>query len=66
MCVQRRPTHRAIGQTVATKFEVANRFKEVFKQDATPPVTGFAFQMNTDDTEGGAEAFIRKIVFYSE
>lgn len=55
-----------IGQTIITKFEVDNRFKEVFKQDKTPPITGFAFQMNTDDTEGGAEAFIRKIVFYSK
>lgn len=54
-----------VGETIATKFEVANRFKETFKQDSTPPVTGFAFQMNTDDTDGGAEAFIRKIVFYS-
>ena len=54
-----------LGQTIATKFEVADRFKEVFEQDATPPVTGLAFQMNTDDTEGGAEAFIRKIIFYS-
>lgn len=56
----------SIGQTVATRFEVADRFKQVFEKDKTPPVTGFAVQMNTDDTEGGAEAFIRKIVFYSE
>ena len=55
-----------IGQTIVTTFEVDNRFKKVFKQDRTPPITGFAFQMNTDDTEGGAEAFIRKIVFYSK
>lgn len=54
-----------VGKTIATKFEVEDRFKEVFQQDKTPPITGFAFQMNTDDTEGGAEAFIQKIVFYS-
>ena len=55
-----------LGQTIVTKFEVNNRFKDVFKQEKTPPITGFAFEMNTDDTKGGADAFIKKIVFYSE
>jgi hypothetical protein len=55
-----------IGQTIDTKFEVDKRFKDVFKQDKTPPITGVAFEMNTDDTEGGAEAFIKRIVFYSK
>lgn len=55
-----------MGQTIATNFEVDNRFRDVFKQDKTPPITGFAFEMNTDDTKGGADAFIKKIVFYSE
>jgi hypothetical protein len=55
-----------MGQTIVTKFEVNNRFKDVFKQEKTPPITGFAFEMNTDDTKGGADAFIKKIVFYSE
>jgi len=55
-----------MGQTIVTKFEVNNRFKDVFKQEKTPPITGFAFEMNTDDTKGGAAAFIKKIVFYSE
>jgi hypothetical protein len=54
------------GQSIATNFEVDNRFKDVFKQDKTPPVTGIAFEMNTDDTQGGADAFIKKIVLYSE
>ena len=55
-----------IGQTIVTNFEVDNRFKDVFNQDKTPPITGFAFEMNTDNTEGGADAFINKIVFYSK
>ncbi len=55
-----------IGQTIVTSFEVGSRFKDVFKQDETPPITGLAFEMNTDHTEGGADAFIRKIVLYSE
>jgi hypothetical protein len=54
------------GQTIATNFEVDDRFRDVFKQDRTPPITGLAFEMNTDDTEGGADAFIKKIVFYSK
>lgn len=57
---------RPLGQTIVTNFEVNNRFKDVFKQEMTPPVTAFAFEMNTADTKGGADAFIKKIVFYSE
>jgi hypothetical protein len=55
-----------LGQTIVTKFEVNNRFKEVFKQETTPPVTALAFETNTKDTKGGADAFLKKIVFYSE
>ena len=55
-----------VGQTIDTRFEVDNRFKNVFKQDKTPPITGLAFEMNTDDTKGGADAFLKKIVFYSK
>lgn len=55
-----------MGQIIATMFEVDNRFKNVFKQDKTPPITGLAFEMNTDDTEGGADAIIKKIVLYSK
>lgn len=54
-----------LGKTVITEFEVDNRFRELFNQTTTPPITGFAFQMNTQDTKGGADAFIRKIEFYS-
>jgi hypothetical protein len=57
---------KPVGKTIVTKFEVDNRFKDVFNQDETPPITGFAFEMNTDNTEGGADAFIKKIVFYSK
>jgi hypothetical protein len=32
----------------------------------TPPITSFAFQMNTEDTQGGAKAFLRKIEFLSK
>ena len=50
---------------VVTKFNIAQKFKQEFKKN-TPALTAFAFQMNTDDTSGGAKAFIKKITFYSK
>lgn len=44
-----------------TDFEVRERFKEVFKKQNVPMVSGVAFQMNTKDTKGGAVASIRRI-----
>jgi len=55
-----------LGKTITTEFEVDDRFKELFEYDETPPITGYAFQMNTKDTEGGASAFIRKIEFFAD
>ncbi len=54
------------GQTIITDFEVDARFKNAFKESSTPPITSFAFQMNTKDTQGGAKAFLRKIEFLSK
>lgn len=54
------------GQTITTDFEVDDRFKSAFGEPATPPVTSFAFQMNTKDTLGGARAFLRKIEFLAK
>lgn len=53
------------GKTVVTNFNIDQKFQQEFKQP-TPPVTAFAFQMNTKDTKGGAEAFIKSITFYSK
>jgi hypothetical protein len=39
---------------------------KTFSNRKDAAITGFAFEMNTDDTKGGAAAFIKKIVFYSE
>ena len=55
----------AKGKVVTTKFNIDNEFKKAFKKD-TPPLTAFAFQMNTENTKGGAKAFIKKITFYSK
>lgn len=47
-----------------TRFNIDQKFKASFGK-TTPPLTAFAFQMNTKDTQGGAKAFIKKITFYS-
>ncbi|SES71131.1 hypothetical protein SAMN05216326_102108 [Nitrosomonas marina] len=54
------------GKTITTDFEVDERFKTVFNQAKTPPITAFAFQKNTSKTQGVSEAFIKKITFLSE
>lgn len=54
------------GNVITTDFEFDRRFKRVFKQKKTPPITAFAFQKNTVNTVGVSEAFIRKIIFLSE
>ena len=50
---------------VHTEFDAEKRFYENFEKPI-PPLVAFAFQMNTKDTEGGAKAFIQKIVFYGK
>ncbi|SFK24183.1 hypothetical protein SAMN05216302_1002129 [Nitrosomonas aestuarii] len=54
------------GQTIITDFEVDERFKSTFNHDNTPPITAIAFQKNTRNTQGGSEAFIKKITFLSK
>ena len=53
------------GATVTTNFNISQKYQQEFKKPA-PPVTAFAFQMNTEDTSGGAQAFIKSITFYSK
>ena len=53
------------GTVITTDFEVDEKFRATFKHDKTPPITGVAFQANTNNTQGGAEAFIKKITFLS-
>ena len=51
------------GATVTSNFNISQKYRQEFKKPA-PPVTAFAFQMNTKDTSGGAQAFIKSITFY--
>jgi hypothetical protein len=53
------------GATVTTHFNIKQKYQQEFKKP-TPAVTAFAFQMNTKDTSGGAQAFIKSITFYSK
>jgi hypothetical protein len=53
------------GAAVTTNFNIGQKYQQEFKKTA-PPVTAFAFQMNTKDTSGGAKAFIKSITFYSK
>jgi len=53
------------GATVTTNFNISQKYQQEFKKPA-PPVTAFAFQMNTKDTSGGAQAFIKSITFYGK
>ncbi|RLA59995.1 MAG: hypothetical protein DRQ78_09950 [Epsilonproteobacteria bacterium] len=48
-----------------TRFDIDKTFTQAFGKE-TPPLTAFAFQMNTKNTEGAAKAFIKKITFYSK
>jgi hypothetical protein len=49
------------AERFTTDFEVQQRFQTTFKKQKVPIVSGIAFQMNTQDTSGGAVASIRKI-----
>lgn len=51
---------------IKTRLQIDPRFGDEFETDKTPPITAVAFQMNTKDTKGGANAFIKKIMFISE
>lgn len=53
------------GESVTTHFNIDEKFQKEFKKE-TPALSAFAFQMNTKDTSGGAEAFIKSITFYSK
>ena len=46
-----------------TDFELKERFQKAFNKKHMPAVSAIAFQMNTEDTKGGAIASIRRISF---
>lgn len=50
--------------TVVTHFDINQTFQKEFNKP-TPALSAFGFQMNTKDTEGAAEAFIKRVIFFS-
>ena len=51
---------------IKSTIKIDPKYKTLFHQGGIPELTAIAFQMNTEDTEGGAAAFIRKLDFYSD
>jgi len=51
------------GKTVITEFDLENAFKTQFKANDVPPLSRFGFQINTQDTRGGASAFLQRVEF---
>lgn len=51
------------GETVTTEFDLDNAIRNEFDQSEVPAITGFSFQMNTEDTRGGAKAYIKRVEF---
>jgi hypothetical protein len=53
------------GTLIKSDFEIANRY---FKEFGKPvdSLSAFAFQVNTNNTKGGAEAFIKSVTLYGQ
>lgn len=54
------------GETVTSELDLDEAFRESFDKSEVPPITGFSFQMNTEDTKGGAEAYLQRVEFLAE
>jgi hypothetical protein len=50
------------GVAQVSEFDLDSLFQSLFQKPA-PPISGFAIEMNTKDTDGKASAFIKKIEF---
>lgn len=57
------PCSAPVGETVTTEFDLVEAFRKEFDQTPVPPITSFSFQMNTEDTQGGARAYLSKVEF---
>jgi hypothetical protein len=58
-----KPCVAPVGKTVVTEFNLEEAFKSQFGQPEVPPVSSFGLQMNTEDTRGGARAFLKRVEF---
>ena len=55
------PCGQPTGNTVITEFAIDTMFKKTFGKSKTPPITGITLEIDTRDTDGYSEAFIKKI-----
>ncbi|NPA66294.1 MAG: hypothetical protein GXO11_05360 [Epsilonproteobacteria bacterium] len=53
------------GKLLHTIFEIASKYQKEF-HTTPPPLSAFAFQMNTKDTTSNAKAYIKSITFYND
>jgi len=53
------------GSLIQSRFEIEKEYTKAFKK-AVPPLSAFAFQVNTKDTQGGAKAFIKSLRIYAK
>ncbi len=60
------PCNTPAGKLVTTEFNLEHAFKSQFGKSQVPPISDFGFQMNTEDTQGGARAFLKKVEFLSD
>lgn len=59
------PCRPDTGETVTTEFNLDEAFQQEFDASSTPPISSFGFQMNTEDTQGGARSFLKTVEFIS-
>lgn len=53
------------GKLITTKFNITKHYKQEF--DATPPpLSAYAFQINTKDTDAKAKSFIESLTIYGD
>jgi hypothetical protein len=57
------PCNPPAGEAITTEFNLDKAFKQQFGVSPTPPISSFGVQMNTEDTEGGARAFLKSVEF---
>jgi hypothetical protein len=60
------PCSAPVGETVTTEFDLVEAFRAEFGQAEVPPITSFSFQMNTEDTKGGARAYLSRVEFLAD
>jgi hypothetical protein len=53
------------GKLVKTRFDIAKHYFKEFGKEV-PPLTAFAFQVNTNNTQGGAKSFIKSFTLYAK